>query len=184
MQSMAAMEELPLSMLTKKLTTLLALLTAQRCQTLSSLDLDFMQEIDNEIIFTIREKLKTTKAGKHLPPIKFLSYPEDIRLCPVAHIKFYIGKTKPKRSQSKLLLSYVKPFKLVTNSTIGRWVKCFLQYSGIDIKKFSAHSSRTASSSYGFLSGLPLNDVLKAGGWTNAGTFTKHYNKPIHPSRG
>ena len=50
MQSMAAMEELPLSMLTKKLTTLLALLTAQRCQTLSSLDLDLMQEIDNEII--------------------------------------------------------------------------------------------------------------------------------------
>ena len=74
MQSMAAMKELPLSMLTKKLTTLLALLTAQCCQTLSSLDLDFMQEIDNEIIFTIREKLKTTKAGKHLPPIKILSY--------------------------------------------------------------------------------------------------------------
>ena len=88
------------------------------------------------------------------------------------------------RSQSKLQLSYVKPFKLVTNSTIGRWVKCFLQDSGIDIKKISAHSSRTASSSYGFLSGLPLNDVLKAGGWTNAGTFAKHYNKPIHPSRG
>jgi hypothetical protein len=104
----------------EKLTTLLALLTAQRCQTLSSLDLDFMQEIDNEIIFTIREKLKTSKAGKHLPPIKFLSYPEDIRLCPVAHIKFYIGKTKPMRSHSKLLLSYVKPFKPVTNSTIGR----------------------------------------------------------------
>ncbi|CAB4007323.1 Transposon Tf2-9 poly [Paramuricea clavata] len=173
------MEELPLSMLTKKLTTLLALLTAQRCQTLPSLDLDFMQEIDNEIIFTIREKLKTTKAGKHLPPIKFLSYPEDIRLCPVEHIKFYIGKTKPMRSQSKLLLSYVKPFKPVTNSTIGRWVKCFLQDSGIDIKHFSAHSSRMASSSYGFLSGLLLNDVLKAGGWTNAGTFAKHYNKPI-----
>jgi hypothetical protein len=58
-------------------------------------------------------------------------------------------------------------------------VKSFLQDSGIDIKNFSAHSSRTASSSYGFLSGLPLNDVLKAGGWTNAGTFAKHYNKPI-----
>jgi hypothetical protein len=141
----------------------LALLTAQRCQTLSSLDLDFMQEIDNEIIFTIREKLKTTKAGKHLPHIKFLSYPEDIHLCPVAHIKFYIGKTKPMRSHSKLLLSYVKPFKPLTNSTIGRWVKSFLRDSGMDIKKFSAQSSRTASSSYGFLSGLPLNDVLKAG---------------------
>ena len=76
-------------------------------------------------------------------------------------------------SHSKLLPSYVKPFKLVTNTTIGRWVKSFLQDSGIDIH-FSAHSSITVSSSYGFLSGLPLNDVLKAGGWTNAGTFAKH----------
>ena len=44
--------------------------------------------------------------------------------------------------------------------------------------------------SYRFLSGLPLNDIIKAGGWTfndiikaggwtNAGTFVKHYNKPI-----
>ena len=90
LQAIAPMEDLTLAMLTKKLTTLLALLTAQQCQTLKSLDLDFMQETENQVVFTIREKLKTTRAGKHLPPILPPSYPNDINLCPVAHIKCYI----------------------------------------------------------------------------------------------
>jgi hypothetical protein len=47
-----------------------------------------------------------------------------------------------------------------------------------------AHTSRTASSSYGVLTGLALKDVLKAGGWSNAETFAKHYNKPIEPNFG
>ncbi|XP_028394449.1 uncharacterized protein LOC114518643 [Dendronephthya gigantea] len=183
LQSMPSLENMTLAMLMKKLTTLLALLTAQRCQTLKSLDLDFMQEADNQFVFTIMEKLKTTRAGKHIPPIKILSYPHDIRLCPVAHLKCYITKTKTLRRHSTLLLSYVKPHKPVTNSTIGRWVKGILQESGID-KMFSAHSSRTASSSYGILLGLPLKDVLKAGGWSNAETFAKHYNKPIESNFG
>ena len=93
LQAMAPMEDLTLAMLTKKLTTLLALLTAQRCQTLKSLDLDFMQETENQVVFTIRKKLKTTRAGKHLPPIQLPSYPNDINLCSVAHIKCYHENT-------------------------------------------------------------------------------------------
>ena len=147
LQRLQAMEDLTLAMLTNKLTTLLALLTAQQCQTLKSLDLDFMQETENQVVFTIREKLETTQAGKHLPPIQLSSYPNDINLCPVAHIKCYITKIQPLRRHSKLLLSYVKPHKPVTNSTIGRWVKSILSDVGID-QIFSAHSSRTASSSY------------------------------------
>lgn len=184
MQSMPTMQDMTLAMLTKKLTTLLALLTAQRCQTLKNLDLAYMQETDNQFIFTIREKLKTTRAGKHLDPIEITSYPEDIRLCPVAHLRFYITKTSSTREHTKLLLSYVKPYKPVTNSTIGRWVKSLIKDSGIDTKAFSAHSSRTAASSYSFLSGLPLQDILKAGGWSTTGTFAKHYNKPIDSNFG
>ena len=183
LQHLQAMEDLTLAMLTNKLTTLLALLTAQQCQTLKSLDLDFMQETENQVVFTIREKLETTQAGKHLPPIQLSSYPNDINLCPVAHIKCYITKIQPLRRHSKLLLSYVKPHKPVTNSTIGRWVKSILSDVGID-QIFSAHSSQTASSSYRVLSGLALKDVLKAGRWSNAETFAKHYNKPIEPNFG
>ena len=46
LQSLTAIEDLKLDILTRKLTTLLALLTAQGCQTLTSLDLDHMQETE------------------------------------------------------------------------------------------------------------------------------------------
>ena len=63
-------------------------------------------------------------------------------------------------------------------------VKTTLQDSGIYIQRFSAHISRTASSSYSLLSGLPLKVILKAGGWSKAETFARHYNKPINPEFG
>ena len=31
---------------------------------------------------------------------------------------------------------------------------------------------------------LPLADILKAGGWSNARTFAEHYNKPISGTLG
>lgn len=58
-----------------------------------------------------------------------------------------------------------------------RWVKSTLKEAGIDICTFSAHSSRTAASSYSLSSGLPLKEILKAGGWSNANIFVRHYNK-------
>ena len=123
MQSMTPMTDMTLAMLTKKLTTLLALVTALRWQTLTSSESDiaFVQETQNKLIFTIREKLKTTRPAKHLEPIAISPYPQDLRICLVAHIKHYIAKTKPNRQHSKLLISYVKPYQPVTNSTVVRW---------------------------------------------------------------
>ena len=45
--------------------TLLCLLTGQRCQTIHSSDINFIQFYDGGCIITIREVLKHTKAGKH-----------------------------------------------------------------------------------------------------------------------
>ena len=184
MQTTPAAQNMTLKNLTKKLTTLLALITAQRCQTLAKLDIQFMQDISDKLVFNIRGKLKTTRPGKHLDPIKIVPYANDTKLCPVLHIREYIRRTEEFRQSSLLLLSYQKPHKPVTNATIGRWVKSTLLEAGIDVETFSAHSSRTASSSYGMLSGLTLQDVLKAGGWSNAETFARHCNKPITPNFG
>ena len=49
---------------------------------------------------------------------------------------------------------------------------------------FSAHSSRAASTSYSVNAKLPLQDILKAGGWTNARVFAQNYNKPISENLG
>ena len=170
--------------LTKKLTTLLALITAQRCQTLVKLDLDNMQELPDRIVFYIRDKLKTTRPGKHIAPIEILPYPADGKLCPVAHIREYISQTQTLRQHQQLLVSYQKPHKAVSNATIGRWVKTTLGNAGIDIGTFSVRSSRSASTTCGLLAGIPLKDVLKAGGWSTATTFARHYNKPVDTNFG
>jgi len=108
-----------------------------------------MQELPHKMVFTIRDTLKTTRPGKQLEPIQILAYGQDPRLCLVVHTKQYLVKTHALRKTSSLLISL----------------------AGIDVSTFSAHSSRTAASSYGLLSGLPLQDIFKAGGRSNAQVF-------------
>ena len=57
-------------------------------------------------------------------------------------------------NQSQLLLSYVKPHKPVTISSIARWIKDLLTQSGIDTEVFKAQSTRAASTSKAKFSGL------------------------------
>ena len=184
LRSFPALNDLTLKQLTLNLTMLLALVTAQRTQTLSKLDTSCMQETTTGITFTIQDTLKTTRPGKHLAPIEIRPFAPDSRLCPVTYIKHYITKTHSLRSNPRLLISYTKPHKPVTNSTVARWIRSTLQDAGIDVSIFSAHSSRTASTSYSANAHLPLADILKAGGWSNARTLAEHYNKPISGNLG
>ncbi len=65
-----------------------------------------MQDTSDRLTFSIRDKLKTTRPGKHLDPIEIASYTNDARLCPVIHIREYIRRTEKFRQSSLLLLSY------------------------------------------------------------------------------
>ena len=140
LQAFPAFNDLTLKQLTLNLTMLLALVTAQRTQTLSKLDTSCMQETTTGITFTIRDTLKTTRPGKHLAPIEVRSFAPDSRLCPITYIKHYITKTHSLRSDPRLLISYTKPHKPVTNSTAARWIRSTLQNTGVDVSIFSAHS--------------------------------------------
>jgi len=134
-----------------------------------------MQILQGKIVFTIGEKLKTTRPGKHLAPIELLEYPQDESLCVVSHLKQYIKCTDQLRAaqHTRLLISHSKPHKAVTNSTVGKWAESVLR-----------NSAKPASTSYGARSGLTLKEILKAGGWSNALTFAKHYHKPIQGNFG
>ena len=173
--------QLDLKSLTKKTTMLLCLLTGRQCQTLTKLDTALMQELPGKIVFTIGDKLKTTMPGKHLAPIELLAYPRDESICMVSHLKQYTARTQPIRAthNTKLLISYAKPHKPISNSTVGKWAKSVLKDSGIDTGTFFGNSPRPASALYGAKTGLTLAEILKPGGWTNAHTFAKHYHKPI-----
>ena len=82
-------------------------------------------------------------------------------------------------SEKQLFISFNKPHKAVSVDTLSRWAKSVLKDSGIDVKTFSTHSTRSASTSKGFEMGIPINDILAAASWTNAKTFATFYNKPI-----
>ena len=180
LKNLEPVNALDLKVLTLKFTMLLCLLTGQRCQTLSKLDLTLMQKLPGKYVFTIGEKLKTTRPGKHLELIELSAFEPDINLCVVTHLNQYLVKTENLRgSTSQLLISYVKPHMAVSNTTKGKWCKSVLKDAGIDVTGFTSHSGRSATTSYASHTSLTLQDILKAGGWSNVQTFAKHYHKPI-----
>ena len=81
LQTLGPASGLDLKTLTTKTTMLLCLLTGQRCQTLTKLDINLMQILPDKIVFTIGEKLKTTRPWKHLEPIELIAYNQDETLC-------------------------------------------------------------------------------------------------------
>ena len=54
-----------------------------------------------------------------------------------------------------------------------------MEISGIDIKKYSAHSNRLAASSKAKPMGTSLKNIIKCSGRTSEKTFTQHYDKQI-----
>ena len=102
---------LDLEFLTLKLTTLLCILSGQRCQTIGELFLKNMHSTPNKWIFYISSVLKTSRPSFHQQPLEFLSYPLDPRLCPVKCLELYVQRTSLIRENnspedSKLILSY------------------------------------------------------------------------------
>jgi site-specific recombinase XerD len=94
-------------------------------------------------------------------------------------LKEYLERTKVLRdkTESKLLISYMKPHKAVTKDTISRWIKTVMERSGINISKYGPHTIRAAAVSKAGERGVPKQDILRTAGWSNAGTFQKFYNK-------
>ena len=114
-----------------------------------------------------------------------VSNPADRRLCIYTYLQKYLAVTKPLRGdETKLLISFNKPYRAVSRDTIRRWIKQVLSNSGIDTNVFSAYSTRSASVSAANSKGVPLDKILSAGGWSRASTFSKYYNKPIVDTHG
>jgi len=176
-------DELDLELLTKKLVTLLCLLSGQRAQTIPALKLNFANIDDQSATFYIASLLKTSRPGKHQEPLRFLKF-EETKLCVINCLLEYTKRTElirenlPNQPQ-ELILSYAYPHHPVATATITRYVKSILELAGIDITVFTCHSTRKASTSMANNLGLSLKDINKAAGWSSSNTFVKHYKLQI-----
>ena len=124
-----------------------------------------MELSDLKCTFVITEKVKQSRVGTHLKPVEFLAYPADEKLCVIKHLNEHIKRTQVLRKGChQLLLSHVKPHGPASKDTISRWCKNVLKSASIDVSKFTAHGSRSASNSFLAERNVNIKDIIMSAG--------------------
>ena len=171
-------EELKLKDLTKKLSALLMIESAQRVQTLSIMKTSDIKWYENSCTILVSEKVKQTRPGYHLPAKSFEKKSDDIKVCVYSCLKHYTDRTSEFRKEHrKLFLCYKKPYRPASKDTIAKWLEKSLRDAGIE--NYTSHSYRSAATSEMFNSGIGMQTILKTAGWTNENTFRKYYLKKV-----
>lgn len=173
-------EQITLEQITKKCSTLIALVTAHRVQTISKISLKNIVIYDDRILIKISDLIKTSRPGTAQPVLYLPFFSQKPQICPAKALISYIDKTKNFRKSENLFISFRKPYGSVTSQSISRWIKCTLQASGVDVSIFSAHSTRHASTSVAYSRGINVDLIRNMAGWSgNSTTFARFYNRII-----
>ena len=141
----------------------MALISAQRSQTLSALSIDFMNSTATGTQFVVNSLLKSSRPGKSSLVVSFPAFPENGKLCAHSTLLYYVARTASIRqslNSSQVFVSYRKPYKVVSSATLARWLNVVLSLAGIDTSIFKGHSFRGASTSKAVSLGVPLDVIL------------------------
>lgn len=174
-------ETLSLEFLSKKLITLLALLTGHRMQTLALIRLSNIVFKPNEAQIKIPDRVKTSGVGREQPFLLIPKCNEKPNICALSTLKIYVSKTQDLRNdESFLCVTFRKPHHQATKQTLSRWVKQTLDASGIDVSKYKTHSTRHASTSAAKRQGVSSDTIRHVAGWTpGSQVFENFYNQPL-----
>ena len=154
-------ENLSLKQLSQRTLMLLALSRPSRSADLSKLDLRGYRNSPEGAVFLPTSLAKQSKAGRPLREFFFPKFSENQKLCPAFSLDLYIKRTASLRGDSsQLFISFIKPHRPVTSSTIARWLKETIGAAGIDTTIFKAHSVRGASTSAASNSGITTEEIL------------------------
>ena len=144
------------------------------------MNLDGMQQNADHYKFVIIALVKQSAPGRKQPEPILPVFKEDYRICVYSVLTEYIKRTAPHRGgETRLFISFVKLFQVVSKDTISRWIKSVMIKSGIDINVFKPHSTRAASTSKANSCQVPVDTILQAASWKGDCTFQKFYCKPI-----
>ena len=184
LKTLSPVKTLGLKHLSLKTVTLLAILSGQRLDTIQKLKRSDIQLTKNSVHISISSVIKQSRPTKHQEPIKTKAYAPDRRLCIVTVLNEYLRRTETLRGENtdNLFVLHRKPHTVASKDTIARWIKNTMTLAGVDTKRFGPHSVRSASTSAARQSGLPLDKILKAAGWSRESTFRKYYEKPMDRS--
>ena len=175
---MPGYDQISLKLLTWKTAILIALVSADRGDAIAALSTEYMIKDSEGYHFLVSKPTKCTRPGRGIKQIDLPKFIKDRRICVVYCLDKYLRATKKLRVDKQLFISYVKPHRSVTRTSIARWIKLIMQKSGIDVSIFQPHSTRSASTSTAFQQGVSVPDILKKADWSNASVFHRFYNRP------
>ena len=177
---------LSLKQLTLKTVTLIALTSSDRAQTIHAMRVDRVSATPKGLDFVIYDILKTTRRGSPAKIVKCVSWDAqelDVSL----YVQKYLDRTLIKRwrvykkgsdKPNQLFISYLNGLP-VTKCTISRWIKETMKLAGIDTAIFLPGSTRGSSISAAARRGASIPNILKAGSWSNLGTYQRFYQREI-----
>ena len=133
---------------------------------------------ENYAEIRITELLKSSRQNFHQANLSFPLF-DDIKVCVKRVLETYLEKTLMHRDSEKVFISYRAPYQPVSTATISRWIKLGLAMAGVDMTRFTPHSTRSAAASKGAAAFVPVDNILKVAGWSQESTFRKFYQRPI-----
>ena len=124
LKSLPVNNELSLLVLSQKLLTLIALVSAQRTQTLASIDTSHLNISVNSCVISVFDLLKTNcpKRGLGHNKIVIPKFDENPKLCVLRTLNDYLDRTESLRTvseETKLFISTKKPHKKSNHWNVG-----------------------------------------------------------------
>ena len=169
--------------LARKCAVLLALSSYQRVSTLHSLKVSDLSFYDDRVVMVFPGLLKQSRPGFHLSGLELPVYKTNEKICVVSCLRQYLQLTAPFRQDnadlSAVFITCNKPYRCASKDTIARWIKSIIHEAGVPVE-FSAHSTRSASTSSDVAKGVDVSKILAKAGWSSSSVFHKFYNKPVH----
>ncbi len=112
-------------------------------------------------------------------------------MCPVRALDVYFHRTALWRRTDQLLVCYGPPKKGLPASkqTLSWWIvdAIIVSYESSDLPSplgVKAHSTRGMAASKAFLTGVPIQDICDAAGWSTPLTFVRFYDLDLQTTPG
>ena len=169
-------KELSLKELSLKTTTLVALVSAQRVQSLHKLDVDCMTRENDRMAFKF-DLLKQSIASVKSPIMELCAYSENPEICVVKTLSHYLERTQSFREQeTKVFLTYQNlimlqvPVQLVAGLSLClnklELTHLTLVLIALELPLLLQLNKQES----------PIMDILSTGGWSSERTFARHYS--------
>lgn len=166
--------------ISRKLLMMLLLLSGQRLSSISMICTDDISFGNNRMTIFSSSLCKQSRPRFHPAPMVFSTYSAKPNLCIITLMKDYLARTESLRNTERkfLFLTSTPPFRRAKIDTLRNWAKNVMKKAGLE-SAFAVHSVRGAVTSKCIRKTLPIDTVLKAGGWSTESVFRKHYDLPL-----